>query len=284
MQAHPEETDAQPFISRWRNAGGSERANYQFFIPELCALLGVALPQPARDDQRDNAYAFERRVGFAHGGGSHSAGFIDCYRRGAFVLEAKKLKAGAHTPGFDDALLRARAQAEGYARALAGSVNGSICRVTPSDPRYVGSHSGSGGLSTACINKTATPASSRSCARASRATRRPARHVSGLSACRKASTAALAATTPSGPASSAAGCGSCCHAAAWPLPGCEPKVSVSDSERLRWRVRRSKQRTSVALKLGMSGGRIDVTLAIVSPWASTVLPSVCRKPAAASNR
>jgi hypothetical protein len=69
-------------------------------------------------DERDNAYVFERRVSFAHGDGSHSAGFIDCYRRGAFVLEAKRLKAGAHTKGFDDALLRARAQAESYARAL----------------------------------------------------------------------------------------------------------------------------------------------------------------------
>lgn len=61
---------------------------------------------------------FERRVQFAHGDGSTSPGFIDCYRRGAFVLEAKKLKAPGHTKGFDDALLRARAQAERYARAL----------------------------------------------------------------------------------------------------------------------------------------------------------------------
>ena len=42
----------------------------------------------------------------------------DSYRRGAFVLEAKKLKQGAGTKGFDEALLRARAQAESYARAL----------------------------------------------------------------------------------------------------------------------------------------------------------------------
>ena len=111
-------TDAQPFISRWRAAGGSERANCQLFVTELCALLGLPAPEPAREDVRDNAYVFERRVGFAHGDGSTSSGFIDCYRRGAFVLEAKKLRAGAHTKGFDDALLRARAQAEGYARAL----------------------------------------------------------------------------------------------------------------------------------------------------------------------
>jgi hypothetical protein len=114
-------TDAQPFIERWRAAGGSERANYQLFIGELCALLGLSAPDPARDDPRDNAYVFERRVDFAHGDGSRSAGFIDCYRRGAFVLEAKKLKAGPATKGFDDALLRARAQAESYARALPAS-------------------------------------------------------------------------------------------------------------------------------------------------------------------
>jgi hypothetical protein len=61
---------------------------------------------------------FERRVTFAHGDGSTSAGYIDCYRRGAFALEAKKIRAAAATRGFDDALMRARAQAEGYARAL----------------------------------------------------------------------------------------------------------------------------------------------------------------------
>ncbi len=106
------------FVEQWQGATGSERANYQLFIAELCALLDVPPPEPARDDTRDNAYVFERRITFAHGDGSASSGFIDCYRRGAFVLEAKKVKAGAHTKGFDDALMRARAQAEGYARAL----------------------------------------------------------------------------------------------------------------------------------------------------------------------
>lgn len=106
------------FIERWRGVTGSERANYQLFITGLCDLLDLPQPEPASEDTRENAYVFERRVGFAHGDGSASNGFIDCYRRGAFVLEAKKVKAGAHTKGFDDALLRARAQGEGYARAL----------------------------------------------------------------------------------------------------------------------------------------------------------------------
>ncbi len=109
---------AASFIARWKNVSGSERANYQLFITELCALLDAPPPEPASEDTRDNAYVFERRVTFAHGDGSTSSGFIDCYRRGAFVLEAKKLRQGPATRGFDDALLRARSQAESYARAL----------------------------------------------------------------------------------------------------------------------------------------------------------------------
>jgi hypothetical protein len=121
---HSRVTEPHPidaFITRWAGASGSERANYQIFVTELCEVLGAAKPDPARDDTRDNAYVFERRVQFAHGDGTHSHGFIDCYHRGRFVLEAKKLRLGAHTKGFDDALLRARAQAESYARALPAS-------------------------------------------------------------------------------------------------------------------------------------------------------------------
>ena len=113
----PESIDL--FIARWQSAGGSERANYQLFITELCELLELPKPEPAQADARDNAYVFERRVTFAHGDGSSSNGFIDCYRRVCFILEAKQTKL-AETIGkvFDDALLRARAQAENYARAL----------------------------------------------------------------------------------------------------------------------------------------------------------------------
>jgi hypothetical protein len=114
-------SDAEAFVTHWTGVSGSERANYQLFVGALCALLDVPQPEPSRDDTRDNAYVFERRVTFAHGDGHTSAGFIDCYRRGAFVLEAKKVKAAAHTKGFDDALMRARAQAESYARALPAS-------------------------------------------------------------------------------------------------------------------------------------------------------------------
>ncbi len=107
-------TSAQAFIERWEGVTASELATAQTFVMDLCELLEVPKPHatPAED------YMFERPVTFSHGDGSTSAGRIDCYKRGHFVLEAKKLKAGAHTKGFDDGLLRARSQGEGYARAL----------------------------------------------------------------------------------------------------------------------------------------------------------------------
>jgi hypothetical protein len=36
------------FIARWQAAGGSERANFQSFVADLCTLLGVPPPDPAR--------------------------------------------------------------------------------------------------------------------------------------------------------------------------------------------------------------------------------------------
>jgi len=105
------------FITRWSSASGAERANYQLFLTELCVLLELPGPDPAHEDTRDNAYVFERRVIFRHGDGSESHGYIDLYRRGNFVCEAKKVRKN-EGKGYDDALLRARSQAEQYARAL----------------------------------------------------------------------------------------------------------------------------------------------------------------------
>jgi len=106
------------FISRWSNASGSELANAQLFITELCGLLELEVPHPASDELRDNRYVFERRVIFQHGDGTSSEGRIDCYRRGAFVLESKKIKDAPTGKGFDLRMQRARGQAEAYARAL----------------------------------------------------------------------------------------------------------------------------------------------------------------------
>lgn len=111
----PQSNDAAlAFIRRWQNTTASELSTAQSFVRELCDLIGVENPHATAEQH----YMFERPITFHHGDGSTSAGRIDCYRRGAFVLEAKKVKAVSHTKVFDDALLRARAQAESYARAL----------------------------------------------------------------------------------------------------------------------------------------------------------------------
>jgi hypothetical protein len=102
------------FIARWQGVAASELATAQSFVIDLCALLGVDAPHATAAQD----YMFERPVSFRHGDGGSSPGRIDCYRRGAFVLEAKKVGAGGTAKAFDDALLRARSQAENYARAL----------------------------------------------------------------------------------------------------------------------------------------------------------------------
>ena len=106
------------FISRWSAATGGERANYQLFLTELCALLGLPQPDPAREDTQDNAYCFERRVCFQHGDGTQSQGFIDLYRRSCYVLECKQTGLELDSRGWDKAMLRAHGQGVQYARAL----------------------------------------------------------------------------------------------------------------------------------------------------------------------
>ncbi|MBF0169328.1 MAG: class I SAM-dependent DNA methyltransferase [Alphaproteobacteria bacterium] len=129
------------FIERWRPSGGAERSNAQPFLNELCDLLGVPKPDTAGE-----AYIFERPITFRHSDGTTSPGRIDLYKRGCFVLEAKqgsdqksaqtmplfggnddttpnqrKGTAVRGTKGWDDAMVRARGQAEGYAKALPAS-------------------------------------------------------------------------------------------------------------------------------------------------------------------
>jgi len=106
------------FIARWEGAGGTERANYQLFLTELCALLDLPQPEPARADFRVDGYCFERRVVFQHGDGTQSQGFIDLYRRTCYVLECKQTGLALDTGGWDKAMLRAHGQVVQYARAL----------------------------------------------------------------------------------------------------------------------------------------------------------------------
>ena len=105
---------AEAFIARWQGVTASELSTSQSFLIDLCELLGVDRPHPTPGQD----YMFERPLTFQHADGSTSPGRVDLYRRGAFVLESKKLRQGAHTKGFDEAMLRAHSQAQNYARAL----------------------------------------------------------------------------------------------------------------------------------------------------------------------
>jgi hypothetical protein len=140
-------TPADAFIERWSRAEASERANAQLFLSELSDLLEVPRPSNTHAD----GYTFEFPVKIPLRDGSLGDGRIDLYRRDAFVLEAKQYpdaqnkegpksdsarvmdQAGVYLPArksgakngpirgsgaWDDAMMKARGQAERYARSL----------------------------------------------------------------------------------------------------------------------------------------------------------------------
>jgi hypothetical protein len=131
------ESTALKFISRWERSGGAERANYQSFLNELAELLGVSRPEPAKSDPLENAYVFDHPVPIQSKTGM-TTGYIDLYKRGSFVLEtkqgvdkqtavdspvksSKQLRKGhgtRGTRGWDEAMYKAKLQAEGYARGV----------------------------------------------------------------------------------------------------------------------------------------------------------------------
>ncbi|MBA3667201.1 MAG: class I SAM-dependent DNA methyltransferase, partial [Sphingomonas sp.] len=111
------------FIAKWENCSGSERANYAVFLTEFAGVLGVEAPGPS-DDYRIDAPV----SGGAEKGGT---GFIDLYKRGHFILEAKQSKVCElpSLPGFggpatetggryDELMRRAFRQGRRYAQSL----------------------------------------------------------------------------------------------------------------------------------------------------------------------
>ena len=68
---------AEAFIAKWQGKDGSERANYQLFITELCELLGVPKPEAAQHDSAENDYTFERHVKMSQGDGTAADRYLD---------------------------------------------------------------------------------------------------------------------------------------------------------------------------------------------------------------
>ena len=90
----------------WAGVAAAERANAQLYVTELCDALGVPRPRGA-----GSGYQFEFPVKIGTRDGSETQGFVDCYKAGHFVLEAKDADAGAS----DSALRKAFGQARLYA-------------------------------------------------------------------------------------------------------------------------------------------------------------------------
>ena len=128
------------FLAHWSAASPSERANSQPFLLDLCDVLGVPRPDP----HPDHGYFFEFPVTEHHPDGTSTQGRIDLYRRARFVLESKQFQAAQAaasrlelaaveagvsarkkssqptrgTEAWDEAMIKARGQAERYVRAL----------------------------------------------------------------------------------------------------------------------------------------------------------------------
>ncbi len=143
MTVPSSESDIDEFIARWTASSGNERANFQSFANELCAILGVPKPQAAKEDKNVNDYTFERSVEFTHISATKTTGRIDLYKRDCFLMEAKQSREKGRPkalslPGqldlletdyqprgqrsanraWDQLMIAARRQAEEYARAI----------------------------------------------------------------------------------------------------------------------------------------------------------------------
>lgn len=106
------------FISRWNGVAGSERSNYQLFIIELCELIGLERPEPAGADHSENKYVFERHLKEHDDEAKAHNRFIDCYRKSAFIFEAKSVQINRESKGAKIAMRGAYGQALNYARSL----------------------------------------------------------------------------------------------------------------------------------------------------------------------
>jgi hypothetical protein len=115
------------FVARWQKSGAEERANKDLFFTELCDVLDVPRPHPKTGDPARDTYVFEKDVRIPHEGGTTSIGWVDLYKEGHVLIEAKQGKgdlsrklgtAKRGTPAWNVAMADAYGQALGYARTL----------------------------------------------------------------------------------------------------------------------------------------------------------------------
>jgi len=111
------------FLATWRPSAGNERANFQSFLRDFCAVLDLPVPEPKNPT---STHCFEKDLKLTHLDGTTTTGSIDCYREGCFVLEAKQgstAEATGSAPrrgtrAYDRYMEAAFGQAVNYARNL----------------------------------------------------------------------------------------------------------------------------------------------------------------------
>ena len=110
------------FITRWKNTegAGAELADFQSFLLELCDVLEVPKPNPKSDASKDSSYIFERPVDSftSDGEKKKSKNRIDLYRRNCFVMEGKQSGKKIGSQGWNNAMQKAKNQADNYVRSL----------------------------------------------------------------------------------------------------------------------------------------------------------------------
>ena len=75
------------FIARWQAAHGPERGNMQLFLQELTQVLGLPNPEPTGPASE---YCFEKQVPNYTPEGRFTKNYMDLYKAGCFILEAKR--------------------------------------------------------------------------------------------------------------------------------------------------------------------------------------------------
>ncbi|OZC35065.1 SAM-dependent methyltransferase [Marinobacter vinifirmus] len=118
MEAIADSSAVAEFLKRWDGNTGSERANFQSFMRDLCTLLDLPHPDPGEGDTSQNAYVFERFISSARVDGNTDNRYIDLYRRDCFVLEGKQTGKELASRSQQNAINAAVAQAERYIRGL----------------------------------------------------------------------------------------------------------------------------------------------------------------------
>jgi len=118
LEAIADPSAVNEFLERWNGNSGSERANFQSFMRDLCTLLDLPHPDPGEVDKSQNSYVFERFIASPRVDGNTDNRYIDLYRRDCFVLEGKQTGKELASRSHQNAINAAVAQAERYIRGL----------------------------------------------------------------------------------------------------------------------------------------------------------------------